>query len=340
MLSHLRDKAKEQQRVASLAAGASPAIAAPGGAGQNANPLLVSTISDRSAEGNAGSRHDDEIEALRRRYAGTPLWMRAPNGEPTKLNERQWLQVRTRAFKRWFGDWEAAGHRDFLDGAPIVVLTGEEFRKTDEPLTERVSAWFKNEHQGVARNPVLGEVALTKRGVRDSIAHGLGREKAAAFAAVPAIIAKARALDMRRNWSGRGYDGYTLAAPVQIAEKTYVGVVIVHRDAQTQRFYLQEVILREALQPQPFKTEASTGTSAALIGDHGGAIATLLRNIYSVKPNSSSKVTDANGEPLADGLSRHARGLHRFRPGAGRARISAIKTNAECCFHRDWLNRI
>lgn len=31
--------------------------------------------------------------------------MKAPNGKPTNLNEQQWLQVRTKAFKNWFGDW-------------------------------------------------------------------------------------------------------------------------------------------------------------------------------------------------------------------------------------------
>lgn len=29
----------------------------------------------------------------------------APNGKPTNLNERQYAQVRTRAFKNWFGNW-------------------------------------------------------------------------------------------------------------------------------------------------------------------------------------------------------------------------------------------
>ena len=32
--------------------------------------------------------------------------MKAPNGEPTKLTEEQWLLVRTPNFKGWFGDWE------------------------------------------------------------------------------------------------------------------------------------------------------------------------------------------------------------------------------------------
>lgn len=33
-------------------------------------------------------------------------YMKAPNGKPANLTERQWLQVRTKAFKKWFGDWE------------------------------------------------------------------------------------------------------------------------------------------------------------------------------------------------------------------------------------------
>ena len=34
-------------------------------------------------------------------------YMKAPNGKTTKLNEEQWVTIRTEAFKNWFGDWEA-----------------------------------------------------------------------------------------------------------------------------------------------------------------------------------------------------------------------------------------
>ena len=33
-------------------------------------------------------------------------YLLAPNGQHTNLTPRQWAQVRTRAFKEWFGDWE------------------------------------------------------------------------------------------------------------------------------------------------------------------------------------------------------------------------------------------
>lgn len=51
---------------------------------------------------------DEQLKAVRKKYYGTDKWLKAPNGKKSKLSERQWLQVRTEDFKRWFGDWEAA----------------------------------------------------------------------------------------------------------------------------------------------------------------------------------------------------------------------------------------
>ena len=43
-----------------------------------------------------------------------PGYMLAPNGKPTNLTERQWIQVRTPAFKRWFGDWESLAETAYM----------------------------------------------------------------------------------------------------------------------------------------------------------------------------------------------------------------------------------
>lgn len=45
----------------------------------------------------------DAVEA-RAKADGT--YMKAPNGKQSNLSPRQWVQVRTKAFKDWFGDWE------------------------------------------------------------------------------------------------------------------------------------------------------------------------------------------------------------------------------------------
>lgn len=51
---------------------------------------------------------ENEIEMLRIKQESIfeAVFMKAPNGKPTNLTERQWLTVRTQAFKDWFGDWE------------------------------------------------------------------------------------------------------------------------------------------------------------------------------------------------------------------------------------------
>lgn len=55
-------------------------------------------------------------------------YMKAPNGKSSNLNERQWVQVRTKAFKNWFGDWEnnAENASKVVDenGEPKVVQHG------------------------------------------------------------------------------------------------------------------------------------------------------------------------------------------------------------------------
>lgn len=59
---------------------------------------------------------------------GTFDYALAPNGKKSNLNERQWLQVRTKAFKDWFGDWEkdAANASKVVDenDEPLVVYHG------------------------------------------------------------------------------------------------------------------------------------------------------------------------------------------------------------------------
>ena len=46
------------------------------------------------------------MKAIKSRTIKDGTFMKAPNGKPTNLTERQWLQARTKNFKNWFGDWE------------------------------------------------------------------------------------------------------------------------------------------------------------------------------------------------------------------------------------------
>ena len=63
----------------------------------------------------------EEMRAIKDRAIADDTFMKAPNGKPTNLNERQWLQVRTKNFKNWFGDWE----NDPKNASKVIDENGE-----------------------------------------------------------------------------------------------------------------------------------------------------------------------------------------------------------------------
>lgn len=65
--------------------------------------------------------NEDEIRSIIEKAQKDGTYMKAPNGKPTNLTERQWAQVRTRAFKNWFGDWE----NDPDNASKVVDENGE-----------------------------------------------------------------------------------------------------------------------------------------------------------------------------------------------------------------------
>lgn len=66
-----------------------------------------------------------EIAEIKRKSIANGTFMKAPNGKPTNLNERQWLQVRTKAFKEWFGDWELANKLRMIKNLTPLTVKGK-----------------------------------------------------------------------------------------------------------------------------------------------------------------------------------------------------------------------
>ena len=161
---------------------------------------------------------------------------------------------------------------------PVASITGEEFRKGDTDLITQVENFF-SEQGNRAYNPQLGEVVLDRRGVKSDIGHGIGRKKAAAFAAVPEVIAQGQVVDYQSNWKDRGYDTAVIAAPIRIGGQPYLAGVVVIRSRLTNRFYLHEV-LAENDGAAPFKTGAQD------LGKPGGdtpSVVSILGKIRAVK---------------------------------------------------------
>ena len=71
-------------------------------------------------------------------------WLKAPNGADTNLTERQWVQVRTPSFKRWFGDWETLARISLAEqnGAASSVLGTKPSGNTAPFVDNKLSNWF------------------------------------------------------------------------------------------------------------------------------------------------------------------------------------------------------
>lgn len=154
-----------------------------------------------------------------------------------------------------------------------------------------------------AENEVLGSVILNKRSIKDDISHGIGREKAASFMAVPDILKNGKVVDYRENWKGRGYDTAVVAAPIKISGENYIAGVCVKRATGENRFYVHEVM--------QMKEGATPFNRAALRGsvDSGGdtpSMNTILSELLSVKGENvrfsfrTAPEKDSSGRELSE----------------------------------------
>ena len=121
--NYYREKVQNTKQVSN------PATEIPSGNTTREGNAIVDTDTGAVVEGNTSTSNDtykyrkvevsksvsnsdiapdsfSEMQSIKDQAITNGTFMKAPNGKPTNLNERQWLQVRTKAFKEWFGDWE------------------------------------------------------------------------------------------------------------------------------------------------------------------------------------------------------------------------------------------
>lgn len=100
-------------------------------------------------------------------------YMKAPNGKPSNLTPRQWAQVRTKAFKDWFGDWEnnpdSASKVVDENGEPMVVYhgTNNTFNIFETGHGTKGKGFFFTDNKEMARS-YGGNVMETFLNIRDS----------------------------------------------------------------------------------------------------------------------------------------------------------------------------
>ena len=108
----------------------------------------------------------DEITKIIEDAKANGTYLKAPNGKPTNLTEGQWIQVRTKAFKDWFGDWE----NDPENASKVVDENGEPkvmYHGTNLNITNNGRPFwyfYDNSHFGTKSQAKERATAYTKEG--------------------------------------------------------------------------------------------------------------------------------------------------------------------------------
>lgn len=183
---------------------------------------------------------------------------------------------------------------------PVATLSGSEFSKSKTDLVTQVTDYF--DEIGGCVNTEYGKIELTKSGVKSSIGHGIGRNKAIAFKAVPDVLKEGKIIDFQNNWKNRGYDTAVFAAPIKIADKDYFMAAVIVVETERNSYYLHEVAIQEKEDNTLFKTgTVKNGTSGKVLSS---PIFTLLQKLQSVKNESEdnteyqSRITKIDNEYL------------------------------------------
>ena len=238
------------------------------------------------------------------------LWMHTPDGSPTTLSEEAWITARTIGFKAEYGDWEKSSNGKWLLGNHYVKeLSGNEFEKSETSLIDMVANYYEREHHGCAFRNGIGYVSLSKRTVKDSMAHfSLYRDRVAAFKAVPEVIKRGVQIDGETEWKGRSYDSLTISAPISIGGEGYICTVIVKLvgDDSHGKFYLHKIDLQKNLREELSENNTSENTLGeieAVVKPHISTgstpltIANVLKEYVSHKDDLPESFYQANGEP-------------------------------------------
>ncbi len=106
----------------------------------------------------------------------------------------------------------------------VCNLKGDEFKKGEIDLITQVTKYF--ESLGGTVQTKYGKVIIDRRGVKSSIGHGLGRNKAISFKSIPYVFEKGEIICYINNYDGKQYDRAVFSAPITI-NKTPCYVVAV-----------------------------------------------------------------------------------------------------------------
>lgn len=259
----------------------------------------------RSISETGAQREYDEVV---KRYKGTAQWLKAPNGKPSNLNERQWVQVRTPSFKKWFGDWESlATARAIRDLVPVDAANVQEISsKKDIENYFRNNSAVTNTRNGVTVSFPIATAGKIYHHKGLPVGRIVGRLKEIFEHSIPFLSEKEELKEGHK------------AHPNIDSFDHYVGKVSLGEGAGGGEYYVRFTVRKEVVGKKGNTPRQETHNvavsdvqiyekpdAANLTGNTPGEgsqpafVDSKLRDFFAkVKSEEVSKVLDANGEPL------------------------------------------
>lgn len=248
----------------------------------------------------------EEAHAVFERYhtpdgMARPGYLRAPNGERTNLTERQWLQVRTPSFKRWFGDWEKVAVANAILGDADIVA---ENSLLDMPPKEQRIAAKALYDELKANGPVDTRdgrsVRFTGVGFKEIKSHSADPHTLAIVPILREVVASARYIgegDVDATAANKDVRAYHIyARRVNLGDGSMVARIVIREDKNGNQFYDEESTSLEKVKEIQGQGSRDPNTGS---GDGSPYAPHSLAEFFGgINPDAVSKVVDENGEPL------------------------------------------
>lgn len=258
----------------------------------------LGTETEQRAE--SSYRTPEEESALQSQLA--KYFAEEQQAETGGVYDKATVQQADAAQHRTLNEVISSNHDTIAQTGVLAVLKDEEFAGSKKKLVDRVTDFFNSIGNKVFRAG-FGDVTLTRSGARDSISHGMGRNKAIAFSAVPEVIENGAIIDTQSNWKGRRYDTVTFGGQVQIGEQVYdMGVIVKKYDNadMASKYYLHEVVLtNEKGETMSFMTGTKMGYPSDTVSPDGSDIPSVDNSIRQNVGNSNTSDTNI---PLSEAM--------------------------------------
>lgn len=266
-----------------------------------------------------GNSLSDEEKKIVETAKANDTYMKAPNGKPTNLSEKQWAQVRTTAFKKWFGDWEKAARIEKVRRSKAVVISGSEYKDKYELNRDSAKEWIKDNLRGEYTIADTEEiVSLTKVGANKVTSHGMSNKAhLQSIAAIPQLIRNAIFIEERPNEKHNNkYDSYKYyicglkIGTTDYTVKLTIGVKSGKKYYDHALTEIEKGKLLDRINDQADK-KGFTTTGDAPLQSYALSIGKDSK-LLSILQTNSSKVVDENGEPMVVYHGTLADGLRQF----------------------------